>query len=288
MCEKLPKKWICIELRIFGALAPYCAFCTTCTSNTLRPIVLSPSQQQRQHRRAHRAFPSRSLKCGDILLKLTLVKQNYVYIVSFWGFLLYLASIIPNFYLLPSRSIPLSCVCVCVLFFFTIHIIHAPLDSRLTHNIIIAIRNCVYIFFAPFLEFVGFCMGKNEWTHWKRMTTATHRETEKNRIQPIEKITFVLNQWRHKLYIVYVYRGDAFISLLSHSKLTNRKCFCCGPYRTHFFFVSCVCDTFWNSTIDFCSVYYLYRYHVIFLFGFVLFAFFLFPFFCVSFSAFVL
>lgn len=112
MCEKLPKKWICIELRIFGALAPYCAYCTTCTSNTLRPIVLSPSQQQRQHRRAHRAFPSRSLKCGDILLKLTLVKQNYVYIVSFWGFLLYLASIIPNFYLLPSRSIPLSCVCV--------------------------------------------------------------------------------------------------------------------------------------------------------------------------------
>lgn len=111
------------------------------------------------------------------------------------------------------------------------------------------------------------------------MTTATHRETEKNRIQPIEKITFVLNQWRHKLYIVYVYRGDAFISLLSHSKLTNRKCFCCSPYRTHFFFVSCVCDTFWNSTIDFCSVYYLYRYHVIFLFGFVLFAFFLFPFF---------
>lgn len=79
----------------------------------------------------------------------------------FEGFPLYLASIIPNFYLLPSRSIPLSCVCV--LFFFTIHIIHAPLDSRLTHNIIIAIRNCVYIFFlAPFLEFVGFCMGKNE------------------------------------------------------------------------------------------------------------------------------
>lgn len=179
MCEKLPKKWICIELRIFGALAPYCAYCITCTSNTLRPIVLSPSQQQRQHRRAHRAFPSRSLKCGDILLKLTLVKQNYVYIVSFWGFLLYLASIIPNFYLLPSRSIPLSCVCV--LFFFTIHIIHAPLDSRLTHNIIIAIRNCVYIFFlllfSSLLAFAWAKTNKHIGSKWQQQHTDRPKKT---------------------------------------------------------------------------------------------------------------
>lgn len=136
------------------------------------------------------------------------------------------------------RLFPISVYCLLALFLCRVCVCcFSSLFTSFTRHWILASHTILLLrfeiaftfFFCSFSRVCWLLHGQKRINTLEANDNSNTQIDRKNRIQPIEKITFVLNQWRHKLYIVYVYRGDAFISLLSHSKLTNRKCFCCSP-----------------------------------------------------------
>lgn len=62
-------------------------------------------------------------------------------------------------------------------------------------------------------------------TEYKTHTYATWIEGTKN-----HQLLSSISKWK----LCTQFRGDAFVSLLFHSKLTNRKCFCCSSIRFYF------------------------------------------------------
>lgn len=85
------------------------------------------------------------------------------------------------------------------------------------------------------------------------------KKTKRTRMQRIDTETKNTKLYHFCLQsaIDTQFRGDAFVSLLFHWKLTNRKCFCCSSFL--FAFVCC----FFAGLAVLIFVCYLYRYDVI-------------------------